>query len=91
MALTLTGAAVRALNDEELKSAKDTLVARAASAGRTSPEKLSAQLVVAAGEWVPAYQLTIQGFMEVRSPRIEPKRLFTRLGPAFLFISWFFH
>ncbi len=71
MALTLTGAAVRALNDEELKSAKDTLVARAASAGRTSPEKLSSQLVVAAGEWVPAYQLTIQGFMEVRSPRIE--------------------
>ncbi len=72
MALNLPGAAVRALTEDELKEAKDVLVARAASASRAAPAKMSAQIAMASGEWIPAFQVTLQSFLEMRTPKLEP-------------------
>lgn len=71
MGLNLPNASVRALTDEEMKTAKDVLAARAASAGRVTAEKINAQLMVAAGEWVPAFQLSLQSVVEARGNKLE--------------------
>jgi hypothetical protein len=69
---SLPDAAARPLNDDELKAARDVLAARAASAGRMSPDKIAAQLAVASGEWIPAFHVSVVGLLEVRSTKLEP-------------------
>jgi hypothetical protein len=71
LGLTLSNALVRALTEDELKTAKSVLSARAASTGKTSAEKIDSQLMVAAGECVPALMAAIQVYQEVRSPKLE--------------------
>lgn len=71
MGLTFSNTAIRPLTEDELKIAKDVLVARAASAGRVSPDKISSQLLVALGEWVPAFHLGVQTNIEVRAAKLE--------------------
>jgi hypothetical protein len=68
----LPDAAARPLHDDELQAAKDILVARAASAAATSPDRISAQLAVASGELIPAFHVSVVGLLELRSTKLEP-------------------